>query len=103
MIENELFTLFQTKYRKLEDYYHTFNLMDQAALVISNDSVLVNGDSTLLNTLQLEKKMTFHNHQKIKKLLQNPASFSEQAEGFQLIEMKPIIIHHEEIGHVIIL
>ena len=102
MIENELFTLFQTKYRKLEDYYHTFSLQDQAALVISNDSVLVNGDPTLLNALQLEKKRTFHNHQKIKKLLQNPASFSEQAEGFQLIEMKPIIIHHEEIGYVII-
>ena len=34
MIENEFFTLFQTKYRKLEDYYHTFNLMDQAALLL---------------------------------------------------------------------
>ena len=103
MIQNELLALYRTKYRKLEDYYNTFILKDHSALVISNDSVLVNGDLSLLNALQLEKRMTFHNHQKIKKLLQNPSSFSEQAEGFQFTEMKPIIIHHEEIGYVILL
>ncbi|KAA9027029.1 sigma-54-dependent Fis family transcriptional regulator [Niallia endozanthoxylica] len=105
MIEQQLQLKYRSKYTKLEEYYHqyTFKYREHSVLVISNDAVLVNGDRTLLNVLQLKKESTFENHLKIKKLLQNPASFFNQAKEYQFIHLEPIIINYEEVGYAAIL
>lgn len=104
MIEQQLLTIYQTKYKQLEEYYHqcTFKWREHSVLVFSNESVLVNGDPKVLNTLNLKKEITFNNHLKIKKLLQNPSNFMNNVEGFQFTQLDPILINKEEIGYVAI-
>ncbi|MFB5283721.1 sigma-54-dependent Fis family transcriptional regulator [Peribacillus sp. Hz7] len=104
MIEQQLLTIYRTKYRQLEEYYHqcTFKWRDHSVLVFSNESVLVDGDPTLLNALNLKKEITFDNHLKIKELLQNPADFMNKAEGFQFTYLNSIVINKEEIGYMAI-
>jgi len=105
MIEQQLLLMYRNKYTKLEESYHqyTFKYKEHSILVISNDAVLVNGDRTLLNVLQLKKETTLDNHLKIKKLLGNPASFFKQAKEYQFIHLEPIIMNHEEVGYAAIL
>ncbi len=105
MIEQQLQLMYRSKYTKLEEYYHqsTFKYREHSILVISNDAVLVNGDQTLLNALQLKKETSFENHLQIKKLLQNPTSFFQQAKEYQFTHLDPIIMNHEEVGYAAIL
>ncbi|WP_071394316.1 sigma-54-dependent Fis family transcriptional regulator [Bacillus tuaregi] len=105
MIEQQLLIMYRRKYSQLEDYYHQYSgkWRDHAALVISSEAVLVNGDQALLTALHLKKETTFDNHLKMKKLLQNPAHFFKQADTFQFIHLDPIVINNEEIGYVALL
>lgn len=104
MIEQQLLTIYRTKFTQLEEYYHqyTFKRRDHSVFVISNESVLVNGDPTLLNALNLKKEITFDNHLIMKRLLQHPNHFMNLVEEFQFIDLKPIIINKEEIGYLAI-
>lgn len=104
MIEQQLLTIYRTKYRQLEEYYYqcTFKWRDHSVLVFSNESVLVDGDPTLLNALNLKKELTFDNHLKIKEFLQNPSNLMNKAEGFQFAYLNPIVINKEEIGYMAI-
>ena len=72
---------------------------DHSALsLVTTLFLLRTGDPTLLNALQLKKKLTFHNHLEVQQTVSRSCIISEQAEGFQFIELEPIIINHDEIG-----
>ncbi len=111
IIEQQLLSIFKKKYNKLEEYYSQCKIKwrDNSVLVFSNEYVLVNGDQTLINALNLKKMMTLDNHPKIKKLLLNPnnksidlTNFIKEEKKYQFINVKPIIIDKEDIGYVAI-
>lgn len=104
MIEQQLTSMYQTKYQLLTEYYQSclIKWKDQPILVFSDQSVLVNGDTKLLKALNLKKEKTYDNHLKIKKLLQDPKNFAANMDEFHFIQLQPIIINQKEIGYAAI-
>lgn len=104
MVEQQLLFMYQKQYQQLEEYYQYCSVKwkDQPVLVFSDHSVLVNGDSALLDAFHIKKEMTHDNHLKVKKFLQNPNHFMTKAEKFQFIQLKPININKKEVGYVAI-
>jgi sigma-54 dependent transcriptional regulator, acetoin dehydrogenase operon transcriptional activator AcoR len=101
MIEQQLLFMYKEKYNQVEEYYrqYTSKWRDHSVLVFSNEYVIVNGDQQLLDVLHLKKGMVLENG-KIKKFLQAPFHFMDQSEGYQFINIEPIIFNNEEIGYV---
>ncbi len=102
MIEQQLLFMYQKKYHQVDEYYrqYTSKWGDNPVLVFSNEYVIVNGDEQLLNALHLKKGMVLENRQKINNFLQAPFHFMDQSEGYQFINIEPIIFNNEEIGYV---
>nr|WP_246629208.1 sigma-54-dependent Fis family transcriptional regulator [Mesobacillus maritimus] len=104
MIEQQLLVMYKQKYTQLEEYYRvcTAKWKNQPILVFSNDYVLINGNHQLLHALNLTEQRTNESHVKIKKLLEHPEKSLNKVDDYQFIQIKPIIINHEEIGYVVI-
>lgn len=102
MIEQQLKSMYQTTYQRLEEYYQYCSIKwkGQPVLVFSHQSVLVNGDLKLIQALQLKKERTYVNHMKIKKFLQNPNHFTDKIDEFHFTQLQPILFNKEEIGYV---
>jgi len=104
MIEQQLLVMYKQKYAQLEEYYRvcTAKWKNQPLLVFSNDYVLINGNPQLLHALKLTEQRTNESHVKIKKLLEHPEKSLKKVNDYEFIQVKPIIINHEEIGYVTI-
>jgi transcriptional regulator of acetoin/glycerol metabolism len=104
MIEQQLTSMYQTKYQLLKEYYQSclIKWSDQPILVFSDQSVLVNGDTKLLKALNLKKEKSYDNHLKSKKFLQDPENFAANMDEFHFIQLQPIIINQKEIGYAAI-
>lgn len=104
MVEQQLLTMYQTTYGRLEEYYQhcLFKWKDQPILIFSHQSVLVNGDPKLMKALNMKKELTHPNHLKVKEFLQNPSTFFNKTEEFRFIQLKPIMHNNEEIGYAAI-
>lgn len=104
MIEQQLTSMYQTKYQKLEEYYQYSSIKwkDQPILVFSDQSVLANGDTKLLKALNLKKEMTYENYLRNKEFLQDPDNFAAAIEEFSFFQLQPIIFNQKEIGYMAI-
>lgn len=101
MIEQQLTNMYHTHYLQLEEYYQTCSSKwkDFSVLVVSNQSVLINGEAELLKALDLKKERSYENHKKVKRFLKNPDTFTEKTEKFRFIELHPIVKNMKEIGY----
>lgn len=102
MIEQQLLILYKEKYNKIDESYrqYTSKRSEHAALVFSNDYVIVNGNEELLNAFNLKKGMALGDKHNIDGFLQAPVPFIDQSETYQFLNVEPIIFNHEEIGYL---
>lgn len=116
VIEQELHITFQKKYHFLEEFYrHCKNKWkDNPILVLSDESVIVNGDHVLLEISRLKKMTPIEENPQIistsiKEKVNAEESISKsnlirelKKNGFLLIHVEPILYNNEAAGTLVV-